>query len=490
MILTRTYLYSQPTPILSYTFDSHGILEDHHKLAIKPVSISLADDRFGNPQSAVMLQGHHNSYLNLGTSPILKPINGSISLWAKLDYRVYAGKGVDFNPIIVTKRCEGDDFYNAYTLVYSSAIKRIVINTGMDTAIQPTVIANDTMKWGQWYHYVFTWDQNYIALYVNGLLQNKAQTGYEMTYLASDSVVLGISANPKNYRCMGGEVDDIFFYDHVLTGEEVLTLYQAPNPNRLRGILADVAKYAGVAAVFILLIILLVIRNRRQLKRQQETYELQSKISELEIKVIKSQMNPHFLSNSLAAIQNLIYTNQVDLAGLYIAKFSLLLRQVLYMSQKNFVPLAEELEIVRLNIELEQLRFADQFDFVLEVDAALDGDEVMIPALLTQPFIENAIWHGLLPLAGQRRPKLTISAYMRDNYLHIDIADNGVGRQPKPSISGRVSMGMQLSTDKVTSLNKLMNSEYAKIEIVDLYSPDGAAIGTCIKIMIDSHQHI
>ena len=488
IILTMggTQSWAQPMPVASYSFDQHDIREDNNRIPIKPVSLSLIDDRFGNKESAILLHGQPSSYLNLGTSELLKPKRGSISLWTKLYGRVYAGKGADFNPIIETKRCGEDDFYNAYLLCYEASTNSIVFSSGKDTTTQTTIIANDTIKWGQWYHCVITWDHDYQSLYINGLLQTKTQRGYDMEYLKGDSVVLGISANNKNYRCTSGTVDDIFFYDHVLTGEEVLALYNAPNPNKLMKLLTEVGKYAAIITLLALIIIVIIIRNRQVLKRQKATYELQNKISELEVKVIKSQMNPHFISNSLAAIQDLIYKGETERAGLYLAKFSFFLRKVLYSSDKNFVPLSEELEIIKLNIELEQLRLKDQFDFLLDIATDVDTEELQIPAMITQPFIENAIWHGLLPLGAIRPPKLTIRVYLTDQILHIDIQDNGVGRQTKTADKNRLSMGTQLIEDKINSLNKLMNISYLKFEIIDLLDADKNAAGTKVAIQVDT----
>ena len=131
-------------------------------------------------------------------------------------------------------------------------------------------------------------------------------------------------------------------------------------------------------------------------------------------------MNPHFISNSLAAIQNLIYSNEIEKAGLYLAKFSFFLRQVLEYSEKNFITVEEELAVIRSNVELEQLRFKNNFTVSITVDETIHIEEVLMPSLITQPFIENAIWHGLLPLT-ERDPHLEIRFYVKNNRVFVEM---------------------------------------------------------------------
>ncbi len=208
---------------------------------------------------------------------------------------------------------------------------------------------------------------------------------------------------------------------------------------------------------------------------------------DLEIKVVKAQMNPHFISNCLAAIQELIYNNEVDKAGQYIAKFSFFMRQILNYSDRNLVTLKEELEMISLNMELEQLRFKDDFEFILKVENEIETTEVMIPSLITQPFIENAIWHGLLPLKGIRKPKLKLTIKPENGFINIEIEDNGVGRMDKGVNSSRNSKGTKLVKDKLEHMNKLANAPIYDLKIVDLHDANGKAAGTKIIIQIKNY---
>jgi hypothetical protein len=469
---------------LTFDFNEHEIKEKDGKVIPRSEGITLTSDRFGNEKSAVYIHGNRSSYLNLSTSKLLKPTKGTISLWVNLDRRVYSGKGFDNNPIIYTKNEQALDFNVAYEIAYDSYGKKLMAYSARDSLKDISATAIDKFNFGDWYHVVLTFDRNFLSFYVNGKLQHKARKGYETEYLNTDSVVIGHTASTKNERYSQGVFDDIQFFHRCLSDEEIYNLYNAPNPNKFKNIVSEVLKYGVVILIMILIIIILIISNKKALKRQKEQLELVNKITELELKVVKTQMNPHFISNCLAAIQELIYNNDIDKAGQYIAKFSYFLRQVLNYSDKNFILLAEEIEIIKLNIELEQLRFKNEFIFKIHVDEKSDLKEILIPSLITQPFIENAIWHGLLPLHNIRRPVLKVNVFVQEGLPIIEIEDNGVGRHiEKMDIT--TSKGTRLVLDKIESLNKLYQTSNYKVEIVDLLD-DGQQVGTKIRIQLDN----
>lgn len=172
---------------------------------------------------------------------------------------------------------------------------------------------------------------------------------------------------------------------------------------------------------FILLIFLgvsiLVYRNTKAKKRAHQLLYLKS---------LRAQMNPHFIFNSLNSVNNYISTNNERAANKYLSKFSKLMRQVLEHSQVEFISLKDEIEVLRLYVELEHERFKDKFDFRFSVDESINTDGYTIPPMLVQPFIENAIWHGLRykESAGVLEVKFTD----HENYVEIMVADNGIGR--------------------------------------------------------------
>lgn len=470
--------------VLTFDFNSQQIKEKNNLIRIKPVGVTLTEDRFGNEKSAIYIHGNVYSYLNLGTSKLLKPKRGTISLWVNLDRRVYSGKGYDSNPIIVTKNGPGEDFVIAYTIVYDCYSRRLMACATKDSIKEALVAADDNFQFGKWNHIAITLDSNFFAFYVNGVLQQKSKKDFDTKYYDNDSVVVGHTASKKNERYSQGHFDDIKIFHKALTDQEILDLYNAPNPNKVKNFLSNAFKYVLIILLLIIVIVVLIVRNKKALNRQKEQLELINKISELELKVVKSQMNPHFISNCLAAIQELILKNEVDKAVQYLAKFSYFLRQILNYSDKDYISLNQELEIIKLNVELEQLRFKNKFDFSVEISEDIDSHEIVIPSMLTQPFIENAIWHGLLPLNNLKHPKLTVRVLFVNNLPIIEIEDNGVGRELLFTMKEN-SKGTKLVIDKIEALNRLANTSNYKLQVVDLFDEQNKSSGTKIVIQLE-----
>jgi len=222
---------------------------------------------------------------------------------------------------------------------------------------------------------------------------------------------------------------------------------------------------------------------RRKEDRKNEANRL---ITEYKLTAIKAQINPHLMSNCLTAVQNLIISGKVNEANQYLAKFSFFVRQILNFSTKNMVTLKEELEITQLNIELEQLRFENKFLFELNVDSRINLQQTLLPPLIFQPIIENAIWHGLLPLKKSRKGVLKINIFLVDQTIEIVIEDNGVGRtEKKQDISNlRDSKGIQLVEQRIQTLNVLNNSSIGNLIFEDMKDESNNANGSRIKFVL------
>lgn len=482
--------YSQELPQAEITFDfnDNTFKEKNNRLPLKAVGASLVSDRFGNKESAVRLNGHLNSYLNLGTSKLLKPKKGTISLWVNIDRAVRTGRGAAYNPIIVTKNSENHGWYNAYTIGFELGSECLSTVSSLDSLkSEAIVIASNPIVYNKWYHLAISFDNDSLFFYIDGKLQNSSYKGFETMYLESDSVVVGHAASKINERFTLGIFDDIQIYHSVLSPSQIKELFTAPNPNALKRKLDELMKYGLLVLGVTILIIIMIYRNKQKLKKQREQLELNNRITELEMQVVKTQMNPHFISNCLAAIQDLIFKGSIDRAGQYLAKFSLFMRQVLNYSDKTFITLSEELELIKLNIELEQLRFSDNFEYNVRIANDVDVCEVMIPSLITQPIIENAIWHGLLPIKEKRKPVLNLFVYQKEDSLLIEIKDNGVGRNIN-SIVKKNSKGTQLIRDRLESLSKLSGSKNYKISIKDIYTENEEALGTTVIIELDNQK--
>lgn len=219
--------------------------------------------------------------------------------------------------------------------------------------------------------------------------------------------------------------------------------------------------------------------------RDQEKNRINQLLASYKLRALQSQMNPHFVSNALTAIQQLILTKEHLKANQYLTKFSRLLRLVLSFSEKPFIPLSGEINLIKLNVDLEGLRFGNRFSFLLEVSENIDVENLLIPSLITQPFIENAIWHGLIPLEQSQIAILKMNIQIENDQLKIRISDNGIGRKAsgaKKTI-GHDSIGLKLTMDRLQNLNRLMKGTLATIEVKDLFENEKAC-GTLVCISL------
>lgn len=221
-------------------------------------------------------------------------------------------------------------------------------------------------------------------------------------------------------------------------------------------------------------------------KAQLELLQNKQKALESRLQSLRLQMNPHFLFNALNSVQQMILANEEMVATKYLSRFSKLLRAILVHSDKETITLKEELEILNLYVELESIRFKEAFQYTIMCDDSIDTDEVKVPTLLIQPFVENAIWHGLMHKENDR--KLMIQFTEKGEWLQCVVEDNGIGRKKAQEIKGNVlngskhqSKGIAVSTERLKAM-KGSNGEHGDIQFTDLYNEDGSAAGTRIAI--------
>ena len=205
---------------------------------------------------------------------------------------------------------------------------------------------------------------------------------------------------------------------------------------------------------------------------------------EAELNTIRSQMNPHFMFNSLNSINEFIQNDSGEDASNYLVKFSRLMRSTLNYSKRKFVTLEEEIDLLKLYIELENLRFYNSIDFSLTIDPSVNIKKVLIPPMMIQPFVENAIWHGLMAKAEDR--KLSLSFSENDHNVICEIEDNGIGRaasaKQKASNSKHKSQGIGL-TQRRLELLKSIHGKDAGIDVIDL-EIEGQTAGTMVKVIL------
>jgi len=220
----------------------------------------------------------------------------------------------------------------------------------------------------------------------------------------------------------------------------------------------------------------------------RKTSALKEQITKVEAKALKLQMNPHFLFNSLNAIDNYILKNEKLIASDYLSKFSKLMRQILDYSEHNRITLTQELETLGLYIKMEQLRFLNKFNYEINIDNGVDTNAAMLPPLILQPFVENAIWHGLMHMEGDGMLNITICNI--NNGIKCVIEDNGIGRESAKMIKTKSatkykSHGIRITKERL-NLNNELNKIGANIYIEDKYDDKGEPQGTKVTIHLPS----
>ncbi|QHV97454.1 sensor histidine kinase [Spirosoma endbachense] len=231
----------------------------------------------------------------------------------------------------------------------------------------------------------------------------------------------------------------------------------------------------------------LLIRFReRRIKRQEtERSRMAQLIAELETRAIRAQMNPHFIFNCLNSIQECILADDTDTAYRYLSKFSRLLRMVLEESARNIHSLQHELDLIRLYLELEALRFEQPLHYAIDIDSEVDTHNWQVPSLIFQPLVENAIWHGLVHQTGPRKLQIAIRLDGPNRLLSV-IDDNGVGRK-KASESRKTvygtSQGLKLVAERITLLEKSGWGQ-GSLQIDDLTDATGEPGGTRVSVWL------
>ncbi len=242
-----------------------------------------------------------------------------------------------------------------------------------------------------------------------------------------------------------------------------------------------IAFYILIVVVFVGAILIISRQKINRIKKQaSETNRIQKRIAELEMKALQSQMNPHFVFNSLNAIQNFVLDGNIDQTLDYIAHFSILLRNTLDYSSRKHISISQEQEFLNHYIALEQMRFSNDgkaaFDYSFNVDEGIDISAEIIPPMLLQPIIENSIKHGEVHKVPNG--KISVAIIKQGNSIHISITDNGIGRKKSTAKRNKnhQSKAMGIINDRLHILGK---KKYAKMEIIDL------EVGTRVELSLE-----
>jgi len=218
---------------------------------------------------------------------------------------------------------------------------------------------------------------------------------------------------------------------------------------------------------------------------EQEKKSIEAEMTQVKLTALKAQMNPHFIFNSMNSIRAYVISNETKKASDYLNKFARLIRLILYYSSRDFILLKEELETLRLYIELEQMRYRDDFGFELKISPAVDIGKCLVPPLILQPYVENAIGHGLAPKTGEK--KLWLEIAKKDHSVVFAIRDNGVGRRFSKKVNHikdqkHESMAMELTRKRINLAGENLSADN-KNEIIDI-EESGQSLGTEVRFKL------
>jgi len=341
--------------------------------------------------------------------------------------------------------------------------------------------------------------------------------------LPPNASVLDIYVSNTNYH-MGNSMDNVWYtisdYDAVggaIGKDGKLHLANLPRDREMQlqiidkntgSLLKEITLYAEIywykktwvkllLGILFLLAIVFYYRQKLQLVRlkneqNQKVNELtllksdfERQISEVETAALRSQMNPHFIFNGLNSIQLYILENESEKASSYLIKFSKLIRLVLENSRKSLVTLQSDLLALQLYLEIEQLRFGDKLTYCITVASAIDQETEKIPALLIQPFVENAIWHGLMQKT--QGGHILINVEKDAAGLVIGIQDDGIGRaraaKENAGKNDRESYGMKITTERMAIINK-MYAINSTVVVEDIMIAGDNPAGTKVTLRI------
>lgn len=230
------------------------------------------------------------------------------------------------------------------------------------------------------------------------------------------------------------------------------------------------------------------VRGVRKEERLKIKYKLER--TELEAKALRAQMNPHFIFNCLNSIKLLIQDEQKEKSIAYLTTFSKLIRTLFNNADKKEITLYDEIETCKFYLQLEAMRFDEKFSYSINVDPDIDLKSIYVPALIIQPFIENSIWHGIVP--KETGGQVEVSVTQNNNTVKIVVDDNGIGREASQQNKAtsqvmHQSKGVHLTRSRL-ELDNLLQQRHAKLDIIDKKNDDGAAMGTTVILKISEES--
>lgn len=329
----------------------------------------------------------------------------------------------------------------------------------------------------------FTYKQNYIRIYFtnfNYTGTKKTRLGYVVKGLSTDTIYTEKGVNDIALTGLAaGKYELIVWANYPESG------VSSPASTIKIAILPPWWQTWWFTACIVALFLLLTYGiYRYRLQQAREKSNLKRKLAEMENIALRAQMNPHFLFNSLNSVNYYIQNNEPAKASQYLKKFSKLVRIVLNNSRKNTITLDDELEALKLYLEFEELRFNQHFSYQIQIWQNIHPIDIVIPPLLLQPYVENAIWHGIMQ--NEKGGVLNISIMGNDDVITFVIEDNGIGREKAGELKSKSALkhkshGMDITQERIRLFNA-SHPQSISAEIIDLYNPDQSPAGTKVVI--------
>ena len=320
------------------------------------------------------------------------------------------------------------------------------------------------------------------------ILQNLAESSYKSAEYKSgfeyQREYLTLKDSISNQKTKASLADLEVSYQTKEKEALIKSLRAENDIKRLQLINSHQTLYFYVTGFLALLLISVIVFYQRSRRIQLKTEKMKA---ELQTQVLRSQMNPHFIFNCLNSIENFIMQNDQIQASDYLNKFSKLMRNILDSSRNEMLPIAKDMEALRLYVELEQLRFNNKFNYKDFTDPALVGGDYRVPSLLVQPYVENAIIHGLANSENEDL-YLTVTASLANDRIKFIVQDNGIGRVQSSEFNRlnkpyHKSIGLKITEDRI-HLYKRGDETDGSISITDLYDEFHNPTGTKVEITI------
>lgn len=331
-----------------------------------------------------------------------------------------------------------------------------------------------------------------IRLAVKHNLNGSQATGYKLLsdlfakqedfaksleYYKKAKIIDEVLMNETNVRYVN---DILFKYDTEKKNNQIQALARENELVRLKLRKNENTFLVSTLLLALLALILYILYRQYQLKNEK-------KLLTLEQSMLRSQMNPHFLFNSLNSIKLYIINNEKKNAVYYLNKFSKLVRKILEASSLKEISLSEELETIELYMNIENIRFSNEIKFKIEIEEGIDTELIKIPSLILQPFLENAIWHGLSSKEGDKSIWIEVKKE-NDYFTAISIYDNGIGRAAAEVIKEnkvlkRKSIGIDITKERLANFSKDYENSF-DFKMVDLFDDNNNPNGTKVTIHI------